>query len=141
MNEFKLKLLSKTGNESFARSCVSAFCLELNPTLEEINDVKTAVSEAVTNCIVHAYNNSQEEKYIDLSVRIENGKVEIIIEDEGCGIDDVEQAIQPFYTTKPDQERSGMGFTLIKTFMDKVDIISQKDKGTKVIMQKEFKKE
>mgnify|MGYP001133954107 CR=1 FL=1 len=140
MNEFKLKLLSKTGNESFARSCVSAFCLELNPTLEEINDVKTAVSEAVTNCIVHAYN-SQEGKYIDLSVRIENGKVEIIIEDEGCGIDDVEKAIQPFYTTKPDQERSGMGFTLIKTFMDKVDIISQKDKGTKVIMQKEFKKE
>lgn len=140
MNEFKLKLLSKTGNESFARSCVSAFCLELNPTLEEINDVKTAVSEAVTNCIVHAYN-SQEGKYIDLSVCIENGKVEIIIEDEGCGIDDVEKAIQPFYTTKPDQERSGMGFTLIKTFMDKVDIISQKDKGTKVIMQKEFKKE
>ena len=140
MNEFKLKLLSKTGNESFARSCVSAFCLELNPTLEEINDVKTAVSESVTNCIVHAYN-SQEGKYIDLSVRIENGKVEIIIEDEGCGIDDVEKAIQPFYTTKPDQERSGMGFTLIKTFMDKVDIISQKDKGTKVIMQKEFKKE
>ncbi|MDE5911372.1 MAG: anti-sigma F factor [Clostridia bacterium] len=140
MNEFKLKLLSKTGNESFARSCVSAFCLELNPTLEEINDVKTAVSEAVTNCIVHAYN-SQEGKYIDLSVRIENGKVEIIIEDEGCGIEDVEKAIQPFYTTKPDQERSGMGFTLIKTFMDKVDIISQKDKGTKVIMQKEFKKE
>ena len=140
MNEFKLKLLSKTGNESFARSCVSAFCLELNPTLEEINDVKTAVSEAVTNCIVHAYN-SQEGKYIDLSVRIENGKVEIIIEDEGCGIDDVEKAIQPFYTTKPDQERSGMGFTLIKTFMDKVDIISQKDKGTKVIMQKELKKE
>ena len=140
MNEFKLKLLSKTGNESFARSCVSAFCLELNPTLEEINDVKTAVSEAVTNCIVHAYN-SQEGKYIDLSARIENGKVEIIIEDEGCGIEDVEQAVQPFYTTKPDQERSGMGFTLIKTFMDKVDIISQKDKGTKVIMQKEFKKE
>lgn len=140
MNEFELKLLSKTGNESFARSCVSAFCLELNPTLEEINDVKTAVSEAVTNCIVHAYN-SQEGKYIYLSVRIEDGKVEIIIEDEGCGIEDVEKAVQPFYTTKPDQERSGMGFTLIKTFMDKVDIISQKDKGTKVIMQKEFKKE
>ncbi|MDE6372083.1 MAG: anti-sigma F factor, partial [Clostridia bacterium] len=88
MNEFRLKLLSKTGNEGFARSCVSAFCLELNPTLEEINDVKTAVSEAVTNCIVHAYN-SQEGKYIELSVRIENGKVEIIIEDEGCGIEDV----------------------------------------------------
>ncbi len=140
MNEFKLKLLSKTGNESFARSCVSAFCLELNPTLEEVNDIKTAVSEAVTNCIVHAYN-SQEGKYIDLSVRLEDGKVEIIIEDEGCGIEDVEKAVQPFFTTKPDQERSGMGFTLIKTFMDNVEIISHKDKGTKVIMQKEFKKE
>ena len=108
--------------------------------MEEVNDIKTAVSEAVTNCIVHAYN-SQEGKYIDLSVRLEDGKVEIIIEDEGCGIEDVEKAVQPFFTTKPDQERSGMGFTLIKTFMDKVEIISHKDKGTKVIMQKEFKKE
>lgn len=140
MNEFKLKLLSKTGNESFARSCVSAFCLELNPTLEEINDVKTAVSEAVTNCIVHAYNGDAN-RYIDISVRLEDEKAEIIIEDEGCGIDDVDKAIQPFFTTKPDQERSGMGFTLIKTFMNKVEIISQKDKGTKVIMQKQFKKE
>ena len=140
MNEFKLKLLSKIGNESFARSCISAFCLELNPTLEEINDIKTAVSEAVTNCIVHAYN-GKADKYIDISVRLDDGKAEIIIEDSGCGIEDVDKAIQPFFTTKPDQERSGMGFTLIKTFMDKVDIISQKDKGTKVIMQKEFKKE
>ena len=140
MNKFSMKLLAKTGNESFARSCVSAFCLELNPSLEEVNDIKTAVSEAVTNCIVHAYG-GQEGKYIDISVSLENQKAEIIIEDEGCGIADVDKAVQPFFTTKPEQERSGMGFTLIQTFMDKVDIISQKDKGTKVVMQKEIKKD
>ena len=140
MNKFSMKLLAKTGNESFARSCVSAFCLELNPSLEEVNDIKTAVSEAVTNCIVHAYG-GQECKYIDISVSLENQKAEIIIEDEGCGIADVDKAVQPFFTTKPEQERSGMGFTLIQTFMDKVDIISQKDKGTRVVMQKEIKKD
>lgn len=140
MNKFSMKLLAKTGNESFARSCISAFCLELNPSLEEVNDIKTAVSEAVTNCIVHAYG-GQEDKYIDISVSLENQKAEIIIEDEGCGIADVDKAVQPFFTTKPEQERSGMGFTLIQTFMDKVDIISQKDKGTKVVMQKEIKKD
>ena len=140
MNKFSMRLLSKTGNEGFARSVVSAFCLELNPSIEEINDIKTAVSEAVTNCIVHAYN-SQEDKYIQLSVSLEDEKAEIIIEDEGCGIDDVDKAIQPFFTTKPEQERSGMGFTLIQTFMDKVEIKSQKNKGTRVIMQKDFKKD
>ena len=140
MNKFSMKLLAKTGNESFARSSVSAFCLELNPSIEEVNDIKTAVSEAVTNCIVHAYG-GQEDKYIGISVSLENQKAEIIIEDEGCGIDDVDKAVQPFFTTKPEQERSGMGFTLIQTFMDKVEIFSQKDKGTRVVMQKEIKKD
>ena len=140
MNRFTMKLLAKTGNEVFARSSVSAFCLELNPSLEEINDIKTAVSEAVTNCIVHAYG-GKEDKYIDISVSLEDQKAEIIIEDEGCGIADVDKAVQPFFTTKPEQERSGMGFTLIQTFMDKVEIISQKDKGTKVVMQKQIKKD
>ncbi len=140
MNRFTMKLLAKTGNEGFARSSVSAFCLELNPSLEEINDIKTAVSEAVTNCIVHAYG-GKEDKYIDISVSLEDQKAEIIIEDEGCGIADVDKAVQPFFTTKPEQERSGMGFTLIQTFMDKVEIISQKDKGTKVVMQKHIKKD
>lgn len=140
MNRFTMKLLAKTGNEGFARSSVSAFCLELNPSLEEINDIKTAVSEAVTNCIVHAYG-GKEDKYIDISVSLEDQKAEIIIEDRGCGIADVDKAVQPFFTTKPEQERSGMGFTLIQTFMDKVEIISQKDKGTKVVMQKQIKKD
>ncbi|MDE5990300.1 MAG: anti-sigma F factor [Clostridia bacterium] len=140
MNKFSMKLLAKTGNESFARSSVSAFCLELNPSIEEVNDIKTAVSEAVTNCIVHAYG-GKEDKYIGISVSLENQKAEIIIEDEGCGISDIDKAVQPFFTTKPEQERSGMGFTLIQTFMDKVEIFSQKDKGTRVVMQKEIKKD
>lgn len=140
MNNFSMKLLSKKGNESFARSCVSAFCVELEPSIEQINDIKTAVSEAVTNCIVHAYN-GQNDKYIDIKVSLDNGKMEIIIEDNGCGIDDVEKAKQPFFTTKPEQERSGMGFTLMQTFMDNVEVFSQKGKGTKVIMKKTIKKD
>lgn len=140
MNKFSMKLLSKLGNEGFARSCISAFCVELEPSVEQINDIKTAVSEAVTNCIVHAYN-GQNNKFIDIIVSLDERKVEIIIEDNGCGIDDVEKAKQPFYTTKPEQERSGMGFTLMQTFMDSVEVTSQKGKGTKVVMQKIIKKD
>ncbi len=140
MNKFSMKLLSKLGNEGFARSCISAFCVELEPSVEQINDIKTAVSEAVTNCIVHAYN-GQNDKFIDIIVSLDERKVEIIIEDNGCGIDDVEKAKQPFYTTKPEQERSGMGFTLMQTFMDSVEVTSQKGKGTKVVMQKIIKKD
>lgn len=140
MNKFSMKLLSRLGNEGFARSCVSAFCIELEPSVEQINDIKTAVSEAVTNCIVHAYN-GQNDKFIDIIVSLDNGSVEIIIEDSGCGIEDVEKAKQPFYTTKPEQERSGMGFTLMQTFMDSVEVFSQKGKGTKVVMKKTVKKD
>lgn len=140
MNKFSMKLLSRLGNEGFARSCVSAFCVELEPSVEQINDIKTAVSEAVTNCIVHAYN-GQNDKFIDIIVSLDNGSVEIIIEDSGCGIEDVEKAKQPFYTTKPEQERSGMGFTLMQTFMDSVEVFSQKGKGTKVVMIKTVKKD
>lgn len=140
MNKFSMKLLSKLGNEGFARSCVSAFCVELEPSVEQINDIKTAVSEAVTNCIVHAYN-GQKDKYIDIIVSLDERSVEIIIEDNGCGIEDVEKAKQPFFTTKPEQERSGMGFTLMQTFMDSVDVFSQKGKGTKVVMKKTVKKD
>lgn len=140
MNKFSMKLMAKSGNESFARNCISAFCVELNPTIEQINDIKTAVSEAITNCIVHAYN-GKFDNFIDISVSLDKQNVEIIIEDYGCGIEDIEKAKQPFFTTKPEQERSGMGFTLMQTFMDKVEITSQKDVGTKVIMQKTIKKD
>ena len=136
VNKFNMRLSALSENESFARSCVAAFCLPLNPTLDEINDVKTAVSEAVTNCIVHAYHGA-EDKYIDMSVTAEEcGRLTIVISDNGCGIDDVEQALQPFYTTKADDERSGMGFTIMSTFMDEMLVTSEKGKGTQVSMTK-----
>jgi len=121
-NEMELQFISKSTNEAFARITVAAFASQLDPTIEELADIKTAVSEAVTNCIVHAYS-GKDDKFIDISVSLEGQKAEIIIEDYGCGIEDVDKAMQPFFTTKPDQERSGMGFTLIQTFMNDVKII------------------
>ena len=136
INKFEMRLSALSENESFARSCVAAFCLPLDPSIDEINDVKTAVSEAVTNCIVHAYKGAHD-KYIDMSVTAEEGgKLTITISDSGCGIEDVEQALQPFYTTKADEERSGMGFTIMKTFMDELLVTSQKGRGTQVSMTK-----
>ncbi len=136
INKFEMRLSALSENESFARSCVAAFCLPLDPSIDEINDIKTAVSEAVTNCIVHAYKGAHD-KYIDMSVTAEEGgKLTITISDSGCGIEDVEQALQPFYTTKADEERSGMGFTIMKTFMDELLVTSQKGRGTQVSMTK-----
>lgn len=136
MNVFEMKLKAISANEAFARSCVAAFCVQLNPTIEEINDIKTAVSEAVTNSIVHGYE-SDANKYIDLRVIIgDNKDVQISVKDNGKGIADVEKAMEAFYTTKPEQERSGMGFTLMQTFMDEVEVNSAPDKGTEVIMTK-----
>ena len=132
INKFEMRLSALSENENFARSCAAAFCLPLNPTLDEINDVKTAVSEAVTNCIVHAYNGAAD-KYIDMSVTAEEGgKLTVTITDSGCGIEDVEKALQPFYTTKSDEERSGMGFTIMSTFMDELLVTSEKGRGTQV---------
>lgn len=136
INKFEMRLSAQSENESFARSCVAAFCLPLDPSIDEINDIKTAVSEAVTNCIVHAYKGARD-KYIDMSVTAEEGgKLTVAISDSGCGIEDVEQALQPFYTTKSDEERSGMGFTIMKTFMDELLVTSQKGRGTQVSMTK-----
>ncbi len=139
-NEFTLKLPAITQNEAFARSTVAAFCVELNPSLEQINDIKTAVSEAVTNCIVHAYR-GRSDGQIEMRVCLENGGVAILIRDEGCGIAVVEQAMQPFYTSMPEQERSGMGFTLMRTFMDDVQVESDPAKGTTVRMRKQIRTE
>ncbi len=139
-NEFTLKLPAITQNEAFARSTVAAFCVELNPSLEQINDIKTAVSEAVTNCIVHAYR-GRSDGQIEMRVCLENGGVAILIRDEGCGIADVEQAMQPFYTSMPEQERSGMGFMLMRTFMDDVQVESDPAKGTTVRMRKQIRTE
>lgn len=135
MNYFEMKIKAISSNESFARSSVAAFALSLNPTLEEINDIKTAVSEAITNSVVHAYDGIECGE-IFLKVVIKDNVMEIIISDNGVGIEDVEKALVPFYTTKPDEERSGMGFTLMQSFMDSVSVTSKKGEGTTVVMVK-----
>jgi stage II sporulation protein AB (anti-sigma F factor) len=136
-NKAIIKFSAKSENESFARSAVACFALQLNPTLAEISDIKTAVSEAVTNAIVHGYPNTEGE--IQLETIINDNKLHINIFDNGVGIDDLEKALQPFYTTKPEEERSGMGFTIMKSFMDEVRVESTKGCGTKIFMMKTLK--
>ena len=136
-NKMKLSFLSLSENESFARGVISCFALQLNPSLSELADIKTAVSEAVTNAIVHAYLNKEGEIIIESEI---NGDViHINIFDQGVGIENLSEALEPFYTTKPDEERSGMGFTIMKSFMDEVRVESEKDKGTKIYMSKKIK--
>lgn len=136
-NHMKMEISSKSSNESFARVVVAAFASQLDPTLEELSDIKTAVSEAVTNSIIHGYEYGEGRIFIEAT--IENGEIEIIIRDMGMGITDIDQALEPFYTSKPDMERSGMGFTVMETFMDSLEIESIKGKGTSVKMSKRFK--
>lgn len=135
-NEMKLSFDARSVNEGFARVAVAAFITELNPTLDEVADVKTAVSEAVTNAIIHGYDDPCEK--VDLLCRIEGNQVEISVTDTGKGIPDVAKAMEPFYTTKPELERSGMGFAFIEAFMDEVRVTSEVDKGTKVWMRKKI---
>lgn len=135
-NYMKLEILSRSENESFARSTVAAFALPLNPTLSELSDIKTAVSEAVTNSIVHAYKNG--DGIIKIECTSDDDSLHITIEDFGCGIDNVDEAVQPFFTTLAGDERSGMGFTIMQTFMSSFKVESVKGKGTKVYMSKNF---
>ena len=138
-NEMELKFLSRANNEAFARITVAAFASQLDPTIEEISDIKTAVSEAVTNCIVHGY----EDKLgtINLKCNILDNKITIEISDSGKGIENIEMAKQPLYTTKPNLERSGMGFTIMESFMDDLKVESVLGLGTKITMTKTIKKE
>lgn len=135
-NEMRLEFDARSVNEGFARTAVAAFVMELNPTLDEVADIKTAVSEAVTNAIIHGYDNPQEKVY--LSCSIQGKKIEIEIADRGCGIEDVGRAMEPFYTTRPELERSGMGFAFMEAFMDEVRVTSAPGKGTKVWMCKKL---
>jgi len=137
-NEMRLEFLSRSSNESFARVAIAAFAAQMDPTLEEIADIKTAVSEAVTNAIIHGY--EEKEGYIKISAKIYADKIVIEVSDDGKGIEDVEKARQPLYTSKPELERSGMGFTVMETFMDEVEVISALGQGTKVKMVKYIKK-
>ena len=138
-NYLKLEFLSLPENQAFARDAVAAFCLPLNPTLSQLSDVKTAVFEAVTNCTVHAYRGTSG--IITVECRTEGGQLHIKIGDKGAGIADVNAAIQPFFTTMPSDERSGMGFTIMQTFMDEFSVQSKVGEGTLVCMSKRFEPE
>lgn len=133
-NKMKLEFLSKSSNEAFARITVASFASQLDPSIEEISDIKTAVSEAVTNCIIHGY----EDKIgiIKIECTLFSNSIEIQIADNGKGIENIEQAKEPLYTTKPELERSGMGFTIMENFMDELKIESVVGVGTKVTMKK-----
>ena len=133
-NEMKLEFISKATNEAFARITVAAFASQLDPTIEELADIKTAVSEAVTNCIIHAYENGQG--IIKINAKLADNQIIIQISDNGKGIENVDAAREPLYTTKPNLERSGMGFTIMESFMDELKVESIPDMGTKVTMRK-----
>ena len=133
-NHMKLSFLSRSVNEAFARAAVSSFLLPLDPTVTELSDVRTAVSEAVTNCIVHAYPDTTGTVYIDAKITDTN-KVIIKIRDTGVGIENIEQAMEPLFTTSSD-ERAGLGFAVMQSFMDRVRVRSQKGKGTVVTLEK-----
>jgi len=136
-NKMKLEILSRSENESFARVVVSAFVAKLDPTIEEITDIKTAVSEAVTNSIIHGYNKNDETIHITCEINGDEVTVQII--DYGIGIENIEQAREPLYTSKPHLERSGLGFTVMESFMDEIEIRSIPGVETRVIMKKTIK--
>ena len=134
-NILEVKFSAKSEDESLSRVIVASFAAKLDPTLDELSDIKMAVSEAVTNSIVHGYD-EDESKFVYMRCEIEDRTIKVVIEDRGNGIEDVEQAMQPMYTSKPELERSGMGFSFMENFMDSLDVISIRGEGTKVVMTK-----
>ena len=137
-NEMTLTFDSLSENEGFARVAVAAFVTQLNPTLEEVADIKTAVSEAVTNAIIHAY--PGEVHTVVVRTRLDGETVELWVMDEGVGIEDVKKAMEPLYTSRPELERSGMGFSFMEAFMDQVEVLSKPLEGTTVYMKKKIQK-
>ena len=135
-NEMKLEFDARSVNEGFARMAVAAFVAELDPTLDEISDIKTAVSEAVTNAIIHGYDSPKEK--VEVSCKLCGNCAEITVKDHGHGIEKVPKAMEPFFTTKPEQERSGMRFAVMEVVMDDVEVHSAPGKGTTVIMKKKI---
>lgn len=139
LNEMKLRLPAKSVNESVARSCISAFVAEANPTVEELCDLRCALSEAVTNCIVHAYRGRTDECYVYISARLyESREVTVEVSDNGCGIEDIELARTPMFTTGESGERCGMGFLVMDSFTDSLTVKSRVGKGTSVLMRKKL---
>ncbi len=135
-NTMRVEFDAKSVNEGFARVTVAAFLTQLDPTVDEIEDVKTAVSEAVTNAIIHGYENMEGK--VCVSCSLEGNAAVITVEDKGVGMEDVKKAMEPFYTTKPQLERSGMGFAFMEAFMDDIEVASSAGKGTKVTMRKKI---
>lgn len=138
-NEMKIEFLSKSANEAFARIAVASFASQLDPTIEEIADIKTSVSEAVTNSIIHGYDS--KDGIVKIKARLYEDEIEIEVSDNGAGIENIEEAREPLYTTKGNLERSGMGFTIMENFMDDLSVESIVGLGTKIIMTKKIKKE
>ena len=136
-NKIKIEFESKSQNEGFARVAIAAFVSQLDPTIEEITDVKTAVSEAVTNSIIRGYENKKD-GIVVIEAMLSGNDITIIISDNGKGIKDVSQAREPLFTSRPDLERSGMGFTVMETFMDSLQVESQEGRGTRVVLKKKF---
>ena len=136
-NYMELKFPSKSANEAFARAAVACFAAQLDPTLDELGDIKTAVSEAVTNCIVHGYRDTIGQVYITAAMYPDN-RVVIKVRDTGCGIEDVKQAMEPLFTTCTTGERAGLGFAVMEELMDKVKVRSTPGKGTTVIMERKL---
>lgn len=134
-NFMTLQFAARSENESFARVAVAAFISQLDPTMDELSDLKTVVSEAVTNCIIHGYNNDPA-GVVTIRVSVVEDMITLVIEDEGQGIDDLELAQQPLYTSKPELERSGMGFTIMENFMDEFEVTSELNGGTVIQMKK-----
>lgn len=138
-NEMKLQFSALSQNESFARVTVASFIAQLDPTMDELTEIKTVVSEAVTNAIIHGYE-SNPEGIVYIDVKLEDDFIDMTIRDEGMGITNIEEARQPLFTTKPELERSGMGFTIMENFMDEIDIHSEVGKGTVVRLRKHLSK-
>ncbi len=137
LNELKVSFPSLSENESLARLMVSGFVSGLNPMLDELSDVKTAVSEAVTNCIVHGYRNTVGTIKMHLRI-LEGNELYIRISDKGCGIENIERAMEPLFTSAPDEDRAGLGFTVMESFMDKLSVRSKNGNGTTVTMRKKL---
>jgi stage II sporulation protein AB (anti-sigma F factor) len=136
-NKIKIEFEGKSQNEGFARVAIAAFASQLDPTLDELTDVKTAVSEAVTNSIIHGYE-GKNEGIVSIEAELFQNEITIIISDYGKGIKDVDKAREPLYTSRPDLERSGMGFTVMETFMDSIEITSEEGEGTRIVLKKKF---
>ncbi|MBR6038933.1 MAG: anti-sigma F factor [Clostridia bacterium] len=137
-NEMEVRFLSLSGNEGFARAAAAAFAAQMDPGIEELSDIRTAVSEAVTNAIIHGYDQNRD-RIVTMQMEIDGDELTVIVSDNGCGIGDIELARKPFFTSKPELERSGMGFSVMEAFMDSVDVVSEVGKGTVITMRKRIR--